>query len=157
MAEMESKEYECGLAHWRQQRPGPAKAAQVLVNAIDKGNNVRKMLQLEQQFVWCKARKGSIKSVCSALRCWHTFAQTFLRYGDRTLPPRDENDVCLWVTGCFKSPETAHNYCSYIKWTCTKMGLGVDWYGDRLKSHIKAAKSVSLQTHHQTMMQQILP
>ena len=65
MAEMELKENDCGLRHWRQQRPGPANAAQTLVGASDKGNNVRQMLSLNSDMFGAKPARVTSR-VCVA-------------------------------------------------------------------------------------------
>ena len=86
------------------------------------------------------ARKGSLKSVASGLRLWHTFASTVLGYTeDRSLPPEVEGDVCLFIA-IFQNPGTATNYVGYIKWACQYLALSLDWHGSDLKITLQGLK-----------------
>lgn len=49
---MQKNEESCGLKGWFQNKPGPIKAAQMVVTAAKQGNDVRKLLEMQQQMVW---------------------------------------------------------------------------------------------------------
>ena len=132
------------MGNWLQNKPGPMKACQQIVSSAKQGCDVRKLLEMQQQMIWIKSRRGSMKRVASALRSWHKFADVFLKYGDKTLPPRCEDDVCMYVAGVFRSAETAYNYCSYLRWACTRLNLNTHWFGDRLREFIKAERTTSV-------------
>ena len=121
----------------------PQQVIEQLALAQARGADSRSQLQLQAQMQSISLQQLSLPSVRSGLRCWGKFAELVLGYPkEKTLPPRSEADMRLYVA-IFSHGPTAANYVSYLRWACRHLGLSMAWDTDAVQAQIKGARKMN--------------
>ena len=120
----------------------PVAALEALRRAERLGHDVQGALKRQQDHTVLANRSGSMPATISAIRHWHTFATTILRYEEKaSLPPRCEDDVIKWVL-TFNNSGSAYNYVAAVHFICQKEGVATDWYSARVTQTIAGIKKL---------------
>jgi len=122
----------------------PGEVIQALGMARARGADVAGLLKARKEALLLETQRKSLPSVAAGLRCWHAYAVHLLGYDEEaSLPPRCADHVATYVC-LFSSGATAANYVSYLRWSCTLLGLQKDWDDDQVAMALKASKKATV-------------
>ena len=122
----------------------PMAVIQRLSSARCCGVNVESIVQERTKLLKLESVRASLPSVASALKAWHAFATGVLGVrSDRTLPPVSEDNVCTFAS-VFRSPKTAANYISYLRWTCVYLKISTKRHGPEIKQVVTGIRKRNL-------------
>ena len=122
----------------------PMAVIQRLSRAKSCGVNVQSIVQERTKLLELESVRASLPSVASALKAWHAFATGVLGVkSDSTLPPVSEGHVCTFAS-VFRSPKTAANYISYLRWTCVHLRISTKWHGPEIKQIVTGIRKRNL-------------
>ncbi|CAK0804488.1 unnamed protein product [Prorocentrum cordatum] len=102
------------------------------------------VLRARGQIMRAETNRRSLTSGASALRAWHVFAVSVLKYdSEDTLPPKCEDHVLLFLA-IFQNAGTARNYLHFLHWACVEQGVDVSWHGPRAVQQVKGLAKMQI-------------
>ena len=108
------------------------------------GVNVESIVQERIRLLKLEPVRASLPNVATALKAWHAFATGVLGVrSDSTLPPMSEDHVCTFAS-VFRSPKTAANCISYLRWTCVYLKISTKRHGPEIKHIVTGIRKSKL-------------
>jgi len=121
----------------------PSSTAADVKEAMARGQDPKAVLLQRAHSLRLETNRKSLPSVCSGLKCWHSFALALSYDPESTLPPKSAEDALAYVA-IFKMAGTARNYISHIKWACLCNNLSLAWHDSSVS---QALKGLQKQNH----------